>query len=213
MQVTTQPMLRPMARLVGTGPALGTAAIPITTRRLLIEMPTEQVAKALFAMTYGPGGQSVTSKLLWNGPIDVDEISAWCDKYASNDFNDGGHHWVIIQRDPIVRNGPLVMGAIGLTPGDQAGVASLGYWLGEAFWGQGFMTDAVRAVVNHGFGVLNLSRIEACAFTTNPASSAVLRKVGFEPEGIRRGSAYKYGEWIDQHVWAALRTDLESSED
>ena len=202
-----------MARLVGTGPASGTTAIPITTKRLLIELPMEQVAESLFAMTYGPGGQSVTSKLLWNGPIDVEEISAWCHKYASNDFNDGGHHWVITQRDSVGRDGPLVMGAIGLTPGEQAGMASLGYWLGEAFWGQGYMTDAVRAVVNHGFGVLNLSRIEACAFTTNPASSAVLRKVGFEPEGIRRGSAYKYGEWIDQHVWAALRTDLESSED
>ena len=210
MPVEAQPIIRPMTRLVGTGPALGTAANPITTKRLRIDLPTEEAAHSLFAMTYGPGGQSVTSKLLWNGPIDLNEVAAWCQKYGSNEFNDGGHHWVISQRDDFTRSRPVVMGAIGLTPGDQAGLASLGYWSGEAFWNQGFMTEAVGAVVSHGFDVLNLARIEACTFLTNPASAAVLKKAGFGSEGVRRESAYKYGEWIDQTVWAALRTDQET---
>ncbi len=207
MTMVASDMLSDMTRLVGTGPAVGTAAVSMTTQRLTIGLPAERDAGVLFAMTYGQGGLPVTSKLLWNGPIDLDETRAWCAKYRDNDFYDGGHHWLIGDRPHPMQAPPLVMGAIGLTPGNQAGMAYLGYWLGAAYWSRGFMTEAVVAVCSHAFDVLNLHRIEASVFLSNPASSAVLRKAGFSSEGVRRASAYKYGEWIDELVWARLRTD------
>lgn len=207
MTIVAPDMLSDMTRLVGTGPAVGTAAVSMTTERLTIGSPAERDAAALFAMTYEQGGLPVTSKLLWNGPIDLDETRAWCAKYRDNDFYDGGHHWVIGDRPHPMKAPPLVMGAIGLTPGNQPGSAHLGYWLGEAYWSKGFMTEAVVAICSHAFEVLNLHRIEASAFLTNPASSAVLKKAGFASEGVRRACAYKYGEWIDELVWARLRTD------
>ena len=54
----------------------------------------------------------------------------------------------------------------------------LGYWLGQPYWGQGYMSEAVRAVTECGLSRLNLSRVHARVFTGNPASMQVLRKAG-----------------------------------
>ena len=61
--------------------------------------------------------------------------------------------------------------------------ASLGYWLGRAFWGQGFATEAARAIVAHGFSSLGLERVHGAHFVENPASGAVMRKLGFLATG------------------------------
>jgi [ribosomal protein S5]-alanine N-acetyltransferase len=99
------------------------------------------------------------------------------------------------------------VGGIGLHPGDDVNrfTAELGYWLGEAFWGRGIMTAAVRAVVQHGFVASPLQRIEAYVYATNPASARVLEKVGFEFEGRLRRNVFKDGQLLDSLLYARLR--------
>merc|ERR1711964_838776 len=63
---------------------------------------------------------------------------------------------------------------------------SIGYWLGEPFWGRGYATEAVRAVTDYAFRELGVSRIEATAYSTNIGSCKVLEKAGFLKEGIQR---------------------------
>lgn len=57
--------------------------------------------------------------------------------------------------------------------------AELGYWLGEAYWNQGFVSEAIPAVVNFGWERLSLQRIQASCDTDNLASQRVLEKSGF----------------------------------
>ena len=59
------------------------------------------------------------------------------------------------------------------------GSASIGYWFGKPFWGRGYATEAARALVAHGFSALKPDVIHGRHFVENPASGAVLAKIGF----------------------------------
>ena len=62
---------------------------------------------------------------------------------------------------------------------------SLGYWIGEAWFGQGYTREAVRALVPYAFETLDLRVIEAAAQTANAGSLAVLRGLGMKHMGQR----------------------------
>ena len=62
--------------------------------------------------------------------------------------------------------------------------ASIGYWLGQQFWGHGFATEAARSIVSHGFSSLGLERVYGSHFVENPASGSVMAKVGFVATGV-----------------------------
>jgi ribosomal-protein-alanine N-acetyltransferase len=87
--------------------------------------------------------------------------------------------------------------------------ASVGYDLAHAYWGQGIMTEAIRAVIAFGFERMNLNRIEADADARNPASGRVLEKVGFRREGIQREQFFENGLFNDLILFALLRRDYE----
>lgn len=84
---------------------------------------------------------------------------------------------------------------------------SIGYDLARVYWGQGLMTEAVRAIVEFGFDNMNLNRIEADADGRNPASGRVLQKVGFHLEGIQHEQFYENGGFYDLHLFAVLRRE------
>ena len=85
--------------------------------------------------------------------------------------------------------------------------AEIGYWLGEAYWGRGIATDAVRAMTDHIFANFDVCRIYATVFESNPASSRVLDNAGFVLEGRLRKAVTKSGETIDALMYAVLRED------
>ena len=60
---------------------------------------------------------------------------------------------------------------------------NIGYWIGEPFWGQGFMSEAVRAFVRHIFTSAGTDAIYSGAFTENAASLRVQEKAGFVRDG------------------------------
>lgn len=85
--------------------------------------------------------------------------------------------------------------------------AEVGYSLARSFWNHGVMTEALKAVIAHGFGSMNLNRIEAQHETTNPASGAVMRKCGMVREGTLRQRLYNKGRYVDVELYAILRRD------
>ena len=86
--------------------------------------------------------------------------------------------------------------------------ATLGYWMGERYASQGYMTKAVRAIAPFAFGALNLHRLEAACLPHNAASVRLLEKVGFRREGLARGLVCIDGRWQDHLVFALLTDDL-----
>lgn len=100
----------------------------------------------------------------------------------------------------------LAVGGIGIDRGEGVHEKSghFGYWLGEAYWGRGIMTAAVRATAEHALTRLGLVRLEAPVFAWNPASMRVPEKCGFVREGVLRRSVYKDGEIIDSVLYARV---------
>lgn len=84
---------------------------------------------------------------------------------------------------------------------------ALGYWIGERFARQGYMHDAVRALVPFVFSTLGLHRIEAACLPTNEASINLLTKQGFQQEGLARRYLQINGEWRDHILFALLEDE------
>ncbi len=90
----------------------------------------------------------------------------------------------------------------------------IGYWLGVPFWGQGYATEAVRAVIDHAFGDLGYDVLAGGARVSNPASRRVLEKCGFQWTGVGlyriralASSAPVDRFRLDRGLWAIVRED------
>ena len=88
----------------------------------------------------------------------------------------------------------------------------VGYWLGVPFWGNGYATEAVRAVLDHGFADLGHAVILGGARISNPASRRVLEKCGFQWTGVGlyrvralNSSAPCDRFRLDRGLWASLK--------
>jgi RimJ/RimL family protein N-acetyltransferase len=118
--------------------------------------------------------------------------------------------WVLAERPETnfaIAVGKEAVGAIGyqIQPDVHRISAEIGFWLGEAYWGRGIVTEALRAVTEHAFHTHNLRRLFAGVFEWNPASMRVLEKVGYTREAVLRKSAIKDGRIIDQALYAIVR--------
>jgi [ribosomal protein S5]-alanine N-acetyltransferase len=88
--------------------------------------------------------------------------------------------------------------------------AEIGYALARPYWGQGYATEAVRAVITFGFTRARLNRIQAICLPENVASARVLEKAGMSLEGTLRHFAVIKGEPVDLQLFAILRQDAAS---
>ena len=90
--------------------------------------------------------------------------------------------------------------------------AELGYWLGAPYWGRGYATEAVRAVIDHAFSELGHEVLLSGARVSNPASRRVLEKCGFQWTGVGLyrvraiNSAAPIDRFrLDRGLWASLK--------
>jgi RimJ/RimL family protein N-acetyltransferase len=104
-----------------------------------------------------------------------------------------------------------VVGACGVVFQYEA-TPELGYWLGVPYWGKGYATEALHAVIDYAFADLGHEALQAGARVTNPASRRVLEKCGFQWTGVGlyRISSIKSSAPIDRFrlergIWTALR--------
>jgi [ribosomal protein S5]-alanine N-acetyltransferase len=97
-------------------------------------------------------------------------------------------------------------GGLGFVPGSDVErfSAEVGYWIGQACWGRGIATEALRLFTAHAFDDLGLLRVFALPFADNAASIRVLEKAGFQREGTLRSSSVKFGQPRDQVLYARV---------
>ncbi len=109
-----------------------------------------------------------------------------------------------------IEAGGKVAGGIGYTkhPDVERIGAEVGYWLGQAFWGQGIATAALRLLTSHAFTAnAELRRLYAVPYCSNPGSARVLEKAGYRREGTLRQSALKDGRVLDQWMYSIVRDE------
>ena len=87
----------------------------------------------------------------------------------------------------------------------QAG--TLGYWIGAPFARQGYMTEALAAMREHAFRMLDISRLEAACLPDNTGSRRLLERCQFKYEGVAQAYLQIDGRWRNHVLYAALRAD------
>ena len=148
----------------------------------------------------------VTECLTWQ-PHDSVEVSraylaALVAKYDRADYFD----WAIELR------GVGVIGSIGVVGyREETEAAEVGYCLSRAYWGQGIMPEALRAVIDFLFDEVGARRIAARHDAANPKSGRVMAKAGMKYEGTLRGAGYNNRGIIDEVCYGMLREDRERS--
>ena len=110
----------------------------------------------------------------------------------------------LFRRDSGVLVGAITLDNIRRGPA-QAG--TLGYWTGQSFARQGYMREAIGAVVHYAFTRLDLSRIEAACLPENAASRGLLENSGCKYEGVAQSYLQIGGRWRTHVLYAALRSD------
>jgi [ribosomal protein S5]-alanine N-acetyltransferase len=72
--------------------------------------------------------------------------------------------------------------------------AEIGYWIGKPYWGRGYASEAVKALIAHAFESDDFAYLTAGHFVDNPASERVIRKLGFKPLGNEMRDCAARGE-------------------
>ena len=84
---------------------------------------------------------------------------------------------------------------------------SIGYWIARAHQGQGTMTHAVRALVDHAIGSWKLNRVTIEAAVDNARSRALPERLGFVQEGTLRGAGRVGQRTMDHAIYAVVAAD------
>jgi ribosomal-protein-alanine N-acetyltransferase len=167
-------------------------------------LTTERLVLRPFALDDAPAVQRLASDrevalntLLIPHPYPDGAAEEWI---KGHDDQSNNHIFAIAPRA-----GGEVMGAIGLHADRQHERAEIGYWIGVPYWGNGYATEAAKAVVAYAFDNLGAHRVFAFHFTRNPASGRVLQKIGMQREGTMRQHLLKWGEHVDVDYYGVVR--------
>lgn len=134
-------------------------------------------------------------------------------KFMSNEFPDSVEKWKAFLEFAVTNEKILYLaieidgqavGGIGISLQNDK-TAELGYWLGEDFWGNGIMTEAIGEIVRLGFERFEIDKIYAKPFENNYASHKVLEKAGFILETKNEKAILKNGEFRDELIYTVKR--------
>jgi ribosomal-protein-alanine N-acetyltransferase len=144
--------------------------VDIRTPRLLLRTPVLQDSGRISLLAGDYDVASMTGTI--PHPYSEDMAAAWI---ASVIDGEEGVVFAILRAD-------LLIGCIGYRAFGEDH-AELGYWIGKPYWGQGYASEAVRALILHAFERDGFDYLNVGHFTDNPASARVIAKFGFVPQG------------------------------
>jgi RimJ/RimL family protein N-acetyltransferase len=132
-------------------------------------------------------------------PYRTEHAAAWIERSIQERAAGVGWPFLILRRDD-----DLLIGCMDISiEGDVRG-GTLGYWLGEDYWGHGYATEAARAVIGFAFDILKLSEVNASALPDNARSMRVLEKAGLRPIGRQFEDTVERGR-VDTEAFALQR--------
>ena len=136
------------------------------------------------------------------------EVRAFVQRFISHQSQDPRRKFQLAITLP--ENGRLI-GNVGVRrKSENEWEADLGYELDPHYWGQGYATEAARAMLAFGFRELNLHRISAECRPDNTASAHVLEKLGMRREGHLRENEYFKDRWWDTWVYGVLAQEWQA---
>lgn len=142
--------------------------------------------------------------IIWNNydvphPYYKGYAKEWIEKSNSGSENSELLRWGIFEKR---RN--TIIGNIELRINRKHNRAEVGYWIGKEYRNNGYCEEALRKVIEIGFEVIKLNRIEAFSFSDNQTSNQLLEKVGFSLEGELRQESLMIGKYRNTKVYGFL---------
>lgn len=174
--------------------------VVLATERLLLRPLQAGDATALFAIFSHPEVMRFWSFVAWTGMEQADD-------YIANAAEGMASGACLRLGITLAGSGELI-GQAALYKFDQGNRrCDVGYALGRAHWGSGYLAEAMEALLGHGFDALNLNRVEADIDPRNGASAKALERMGFRVEGLLRERWIIADEVSDTTFYGLLRSD------
>jgi len=173
----------------------------IHTSRLLLRKIEPNDAEMMFRNW--ASDDDVSRYMRWTTHINAEEtvaiIQNWVDAYKENNR----YHWGIC-----LDSGEMI-GSVGIIiTAEHDFNAELGYCIGREWWGCGYTSEAVTAVIDYMFTKTDLERIEAYHSVQNPASGRVMEKAGMCREGFARHKYKNRDGFQDCNLYGIVRGDI-----
>lgn len=146
----------------------------------------------------------VTKYLMWqphsDEAVSQSIINEWLKEYS----NDNYYHWTIVLKE----NGNEPIGDIAVVHmNEEVSMMHIGYCIGREWWHQGITSEALKAVMNFLFDIVDVNRIESRHDPRNPNSGGVMKKCGMKYEGTLRSSDWNNQGICDACYYALLKAE------
>ena len=178
----------------------------IESERVEVRLTLESDLPALLALN---GDVEVTRFLGFAPWQTLADAEAWFQRISAQQATGSALEFVIVAKPT-----GGVIGRCSLFAFDAGNAqAGIGYVLGRAHWGQGYMRETLTALIDCAFLELDLRRLEATVEAPNTASTGLLQRLGFTREGVLRERWISHGEPVDAGVYGLLRHEWPRTED
>lgn len=107
------------------------------------------------------------------------------------------HRWIMVRKDDGTK-----IGTCGFHCWDEGkSSVEVGYDLKEAFWGNGYMQEALEKIIAFAVKSMNIKRIDAVVFVENPKSISVVERLGFSFDGKTKNEVFRGSEYL-HHIYS-----------
>jgi [ribosomal protein S5]-alanine N-acetyltransferase len=178
--------------------------LPLSTPRLILRLPSSKDVTELKRSLRNPltaraAGASLHSTVERRNPERMV-------RRTLREFREDEH----LSLSVVLRSTGACVGRVGLRGLDWQWkkVESLSYWIDPRYWNRGLATEASWKLCETAFVDLGMRRVSSQALDRNPASQAVLRKLGFVEEGRERESVCVRGRCMDMILFGLLKREL-----
>ncbi len=183
----------------------------LTTPRLRLRPIRRNDAPRVQALCSNWDVARMLSRVPYPNPVEL--VEAWTGAQAAAWKSGAAYNFAIEHR--AIKHREALIGVVGVARRDDGAPESgyeIGYWLGEPWWGQGLMTEAVGRIVEFARADLGLDKLRSDYFADNPASGRIQEKCGFRIIGRGRLNSQSRGGKVDAVFTELDFSGLESSD-
>lgn len=174
----------------------------LETDRLILRRFVSEDADAMYRNW--ASDDEVTKYLVWPTHLNLETSQQVLDDWINSYSNDNYYQWAIVLKE----NGNEPIGSISVVNmKEQISMVHIGYCIGRAWWHKGITSEALRAVMDFLFDVVDVNRIELRHDPRNPNSGKVMKKCGMKYEGTLRSSDWNNQGICDACYYALLKSE------
>lgn len=179
--------------------------VTLDTKRLILRRFA--VSDAADMYRNWASSEQVAAFLTWaphpSAEATAELLQEWVRAYEKSDT----YNWVLVLKSADMPIGNLSV----VRQYDEIACAELGWCLGTAWWGQGYMPEAGTAVLQYLFETVGFRRVTAAHDIANPKSGRVMQKIGMTKEGVLRQQGFARGRIFDEVRYGILADEWRRS--